>query len=140
MSESGYELRKPFLLIPTGKDYLWGGKRLNDEFAKNLNMSPLAETWECSTHPDGLSYVASGDKAGQSLAEVLTENPDFLGSHPGIGVNGNLSVIIKFIDANQNLSVQVHPSDEYAYINENGQPGKTEMWYVLDAAKDAHII
>jgi len=140
MSEIDRELRKPFLLKPTGKDYLWGGKRLNDEFAKNIDMSPLAETWECSTHLDGLSYVASGDMTGMSLAEVLAENPGYLGSHPSMGVNGRLPVMIKFIDANRDLSVQVHPSDEYAYINENGQPGKTEMWYVLDAAKDAHII
>lgn len=134
------DISMPLLLRPTGKDYLWGGKRLNDEFAKNIDISPLAETWECSTHPDGLSYVAMGEMAGMSLAEVLTEHPEYLGSHPVSGVNGCLPVMIKFIDANRDLSVQVHPSDEYAYINENGQPGKTEMWYVLDAAKDAHII
>ena len=128
------------MLRPTGKDYLWGGKRLNDEFAKNIDMSPLAETWECSTHPDGLSFVASGDMTGKSLVKVLEEHPEYLGSHPGHGVNGALPVMIKFIDANQDLSVQVHPTDEYAYINENGQQGKTEMWYVLDAAKNAQII
>ena len=49
---------KPFLLKPAVKDYLWGGNRLNDDFSKNIDMSPLAETWECSTHPDGLSIVA----------------------------------------------------------------------------------
>lgn len=127
--------RKPFLLRPSGKDYLWGGKRLNDEFVKNIDMDPLAETWECSTHPDGLSFVAGKDI---SLAEVLAEHPDYLGTHPSM--EGELPVLIKFIDANKDLSVQVHPGDEYAYRRENGQLGKTEMWYVLDAAKDAHII
>ena len=53
---------KPFLLKPIGKDYLWGGSRLNDDFDKNIDMSPLAETWECSTHKDGPSYVASGKR------------------------------------------------------------------------------
>ena len=48
---------KPLLLRPSGKDYLWGGSRLNDEFEKNIDLTPLAETWECSTHPDGPSYV-----------------------------------------------------------------------------------
>ena len=61
----------PFLLQPAGKDYLWGGRRLNDEFEKNIDMTPLAETWECSTHPDGLSMVISGTHCGKSLAEVL---------------------------------------------------------------------
>lgn len=126
---------KPFLLRPAGKDYLWGGRRLNDEFEKNIEMSPLAETWECSTHPDGLSIVGSGLFAGRDLAGVLKEHPEFLGTHPE--TNGELPILIKFIDANQDLSVQVHPTDEYAFTHENGAWGKTEMWYVLDAGKDA---
>lgn len=138
MSEKTRERRKPFLLRPTGKDYLWGGKRLNDEFAKNIDMSPLAETWECSTHPDGPSFVASGSMAGMSLPEVLSEHPDYLGTHPNFG--GDLPVLIKFIDANRDLSIQVHPADSYASVRENGQLGKTEMWYMLDAARGAHIV
>ena len=62
---------KPILLRPAGKDYLWGGSRLNDDFSKGLDMTPLAETWECSTHPDGPSTVASGEFCGRQLAEVL---------------------------------------------------------------------
>ena len=138
MSERDREIRKPFLLRPTGKDYLWGGKRLNDEFAKNIDMSPLAETWECSTHPDGLSYIVGGKMDGCSLSEAICSHPELLGTHPL--TDGELPVLIKFIDANQNLSVQVHPGDEYAARVENGQSGKTEMWYVLDASKDAHLI
>lgn len=59
--EEGLKVNRPFLLRPSAKDYLWGGNRLNDEFAKGIDISPLAETWECSTHPDGPSYVASGE-------------------------------------------------------------------------------
>ena len=116
----------PFLLRPVGKDYLWGGSRLNDDFAKGIDLTPLAETWECSTHPDGPSVIASGPLAGQTLAEALAQHPDWLGSHPR--TRGELPVLIKFIDARQDLSVQVHPTDAYAAAYENGQPGKSEMW------------
>lgn len=130
--------RTPFLLKPTGKDYLWGGRRLKDEFAKDLNMMPLAETWECSTHPDGFSMIAGGEYAGRSLADVLRAYPEFLGTHPG--TNGELPILIKLIDAKEDLSVQVHPNDAYAYTHEGGSLGKSEMWYVVDAAKDAQLI
>lgn len=130
--------RKPFLLKPSGKDYLWGGSRLRDDFGKDIDMTPLAETWECSTHPDGPSLVASGIYKGQFLTEVLKAHPEFLGTHPK--AEEELPILIKFIDAKQNLSVQVHPSDEYAREHENGALGKTEMWYVLDAAPNAELV
>ena len=129
---------KPFLLKPTGKDYFWGGNRLNDDFDKNIDMFPLAETWECSTHKDGQSYVASGEFSGKTLAEVLKEHPEFLGTHGNN--NGELPILIKFIDAQKDLSVQVHPDDNYAREFENGQLGKTEMWYILDAIPNAKLI
>lgn len=129
---------RPFLLKPSGKDYLWGGRRLKDEFVKEIDMVPLAETWECSTHPDGPSYVASGFNTGKSLSEVLHEHPEYLGEH-AIGF-GDLPILVKFIDAKNDLSVQVHPNDEYALKNENGQLGKSEMWYVLDSTKDAKLV
>lgn len=128
----------PFLLEPVGKDYLWGGNRLKSEFGKNINLTPLAETWECSTHKDGLSRVASGKFKGQYLKDVLIANPEFLGTYAND--EGELPILIKFIDAYQNLSVQVHPDDDYAETYENGQLGKSEMWYVLDAEKDAELI
>ena len=161
---------RPMMLRPSGKDYLWGGRRLNDEFEKNIDMFPLAETWECSTHPDGPSYVCGGEYDGMKLSEVLKRHPEYLGSHfnpnerTGIsgsaddpahadtrgpddeadtdagGVGAGLPILIKFIDADKDLSVQVHPDDEYAKEHEDGQRGKTEMWYVLDAAKDAKLI
>lgn len=129
---------KPFLLKPIGKDYLWGGRRLNDDFSKDIPMQPLAETWECSTHHDGTSMVASGEFKGLSLAEVLRRNPGLLGKH--YADLGELPILIKFIDAKKDLSVQVHPDDEYAFKHENGQRGKTEMWYVLDASHDAQLV
>lgn len=127
-----------FLLKPCGKDYLWGGTRLNDDFSKDMETGSLAESWECSAHPEGPSVVASGKHQGMTLAEVLQEHPEYLGTHPG--ARGEFPVLVKLIDARNNLSVQVHPDDEYARVNENGSMGKTEMWYVLDAKKDAKLI
>ncbi len=133
--------KTPFLLKPAAKDYLWGGRRLNDEFNKGIDVYPLAETWECSTHPDGMSLVASGTDAGKPLIEVLREHPDYLGTHPLQIMSGKpeLPVLIKLIDATQDMSVQVHPDDAYALENENSL-GKTEMWYVLAARKGASLV
>ena len=133
--------KTPFLLKPAAKDYLWGGRRLNDEFNKVIDVYPLAETWECSTHPDGMSLVASGTDAGKPLIEVLREHPDYLGTHPLQIMSGKpeLPVLIKLIDAEQDMSVQVHPDDAYALKNENCL-GKTEMWYVLAARKGASLV
>lgn len=131
-------LNRPFLLKPAAKDYLWGGNRLNTEYAKEIDVAPLAETWECSTHPDGCSVVASGEYIGRKLDEVISEHPEVLGSRNA--ENQSLPILVKFIDANKDLSIQVHPDDNYAYTHEDGQNGKTEMWYILDASKDAKLI
>lgn len=138
MTSTNTNYNAPFLLKPAAKDYLWGGSRLNDDFSKDIPMEPLAETWECSTHPDGISEVASGDMKGMLLTEVLKNHPEYLGTHPK--TKGELPVLIKFIDAKKDLSVQVHPDDAYARKYENGSLGKTEMWYVLDAVKDARLV
>lgn len=135
--------RKPFLLSPAGKDYLWGGTRLNDDFSKGIPMQPLAETWECSTHADGASTVAGGEHKGKTLKELMTEHPEYLGTHP-LGHSdlrpGELPVLIKLIDAKEDLSVQVHPDDAYAREHEDGSLGKTEMWYVLDAREGTQLV
>ena len=131
-------LSKPFLLKPAGKDYLWGGTRLKEQFGKSFDITPLAETWECSVHPDGLSVVDGGDFTGQTLDKVLTKYPEFLGQR--WQAVGELPILVKFIDAKQDLSVQVHPDDEYAMKFENGQLGKTEMWYVVEAEPEAKLI
>ena len=123
-------------LQPVGKDYLWGGTRLLDEYGKKINLTPLAETWECSVHPDGLSIVANGKYKDWTLADVFKRHPEYLGSKVK---NGELPIMVKFIDAKQDLSIQVHPDDEYARKFEH-QNGKTEMWYVIDAEKGASLI
>jgi len=132
---------KPFLLSPIGKDYLWGGNRLQSEYGKEeLQMEPLAEAWECSTHPDGMSSIATGMYKGMTLKELLRQHPEYLGTHPVSNGDGELPILIKFIDARKDLSVQVHPTDDYAREHEHGQRGKTEMWYVADAKEDASLV
>lgn len=129
---------QPLLLRPSVKDYLWGGRRLKDEFEKEIDLEPLAETWECSTHPDGPSYISGGVFDGMKLADVLQLHPEYLGvRHQG---ETALPILIKFIDAKQDLSIQVHPTDAYAKEFEGGQLGKDEMWYVLDAGKGASLV
>ena len=130
-------LHKPFLLSPSGKDYLWGGTKLKTEYHKESHLPVLAESWECSVHPDGPSYVAGGIFQGRTLQSVLEEYPAFLGTHPNKDMG--LPILIKLIDAREKLSVQVHPDDEYAAKYEMGSLGKTEMWYVLEAEADAEI-
>ncbi|MCD8327139.1 MAG: class I mannose-6-phosphate isomerase [Lachnospiraceae bacterium] len=128
----------PFLLSPAGKDYLWGGSRLKEQFSKNIDLNPLAETWECSTHPDGPSTVASGEYQGRKLDEVLRACPWLKGTrHQN---TEGLPILIKLIDARQDLSVQVHPDDAYAKTHENGSLGKLEMWYVLAASPGAKLV
>lgn len=129
--------RLPFLLIPTAKDYLWGGSRLNDDFQLNINVEPFAEAWVCSTHPDGSSRLESGE----DLRDVLKQEPEMLGSHVLQTSEGRaeLPILIKLIDAKDDLSVQVHPDDEYALRVERSL-GKTEMWYVLDAKATSALV
>lgn len=139
---------EPMLLRPAGKDYLWGGEKLREEYGKEINdregvpLHPLAETWECSVHPDGPSTVASGEYKSELLSQLLSEKPEYLGSKV---TDQTLPVLIKFIDAKRDLSVQVHPDDEYARTHEltdEGLPekGKTEMWYVLEAEEGASLV
>ena len=125
-----------FKLSPAGKDYLWGGTRLKNEYSKSIDMTPLAETWECSVHPDGPSTIAAGTFKGMTLADVIDLHPEYMGSKVQ---DGKLPILVKFIDAKQDLSIQVHPDDAYALAHEH-QNGKTEMWYVIDAEEGASLI
>ena len=127
----------PILLRPAVKDYLWGGTRLNDDFSKHIPSDIVAETWECSTHPDGVSVASGGDWDGTPLTEILRAHPEYLGEH--MCGRTDLPVLVKLIDAKHDLSVQVHPSDDFAREHENGQNGKTEMWYVMAAEPDSRI-
>ena len=124
-------------LSPAFKDYLWGGTKLRDVYGKQCDFDTIAESWELSAHPAGNCVVASGKHKGLSFSKYLET--------VGKGVLGwkcaplqSFPLLIKFIDAKQNLSVQVHPNDDYALENEN-EYGKNEMWYVIDAEPGAGL-
>jgi len=127
---------KPLKLIPAYKDYLWGGRKLKEKYGKDSPLDPTAESWELSVHPDGPSVIAAGEAAGKTLAEYLQENPSFLGTARR---SDELPILVKLIDAADDLSLQVHPDDAMAKALE-GQNGKTEMWYVMEADEGAQIV
>ena len=124
-------------LAPAYKDYLWGGTKLRDVYNKQCDYDVIAESWELSAHPAGSSIVASGRHKGLTFGKYLdTTGKDILGwkcAHLQ-----SFPILIKFIDADKDLSVQVHPDDEYALTNEN-EYGKNEMWYVIDSEPGAGL-
>jgi len=128
---------RPFELRAPVKDYIWGGTRLRDEFGKESCLERLAESWELSCHQDGESVIASGEYQGMTLAEFLRMCPEAAGKCCKDGEG--LPVLVKLIDARENLSVQVHPDDSYARQHE-GDSGKTEMWYIVDCDEGAELI
>ena len=119
------------------KDYIWGGTRLRDEYGKVSEADKIAESWELSCHKDGKSVIANGEYAGMTLEEYVAESGDALGSN--CARFEYFPILIKLIDAKDNLSVQVHPSNEYA-LRVEGEYGKTEMWYVIDADEGAELL
>ena len=124
-------------LKPACKDYLWGGHRLVDEYGVEYDGAILAEAWVLSAHSAGPSTIVNGEYAGKTMIEYLdAEGLEVLGTH--CRRFREFPILTKFIDARDNLSIQVHPSNAYALKNEN-QYGKTEMWVVLDAEPDAFL-
>lgn len=124
-------------LAPAGKNYLWGGTRLITEYKKQFTWDKLAETWELSCHPDGLCTIAEGEFAGKTLSEYIKiKGNSILGTK--CENMEQFPLLIKFIDAKKDLSIQVHPPDEFALKNE-GEYGKTEVWYIMDCQPGAFI-
>ena len=119
--------------IPVFKDYIWGGSKLKTEFHKETSLDPVAESWELAAHKDGTSGFAGEDF---DLGELFASHREFIGKNAD--KFERFPMMIKLIDAKNNLSVQVHPSDEYALSHENSY-GKTEMWYVVEAEEGAGL-
>lgn len=123
-------------LSPACKDYLWGGRRLIEDYGIHYEGKILAEAWVLSAHKDGASIIINGKYAGKSFRDYLDiEGLKVLGKNCQFN---EFPILVKLIDAQDNLSVQVHPADEYAQKFE-GQLGKHEMWYIIDATPDAFI-
>ncbi len=128
---------EPIKLEAPVKDYIWGGRRLIEEFNKKTDAEKAAESWELSTHPAGESTVITGDHAGMKLSEYIAAE-----GNECLGTNAEqfdfFPLLIKLIDAKDNLSIQVHPDDEYA-LRVEGEYGKTEMWYIADCDEGAYL-
>ncbi len=120
------------------KDYLWGGNRLREEYGKKSDKDKIAESWELSCHKDGQSVISNGEYEGRTLSEYIEINGKSV-----LGKNCEkfeyFPILIKLIDAKDNLSVQVHPDNEYA-MRVEGEYGKTEMWYIVDCEEGAELL
>ena len=142
MAASTSALAAPLTFAPRLKGYLWGGRELERLFGRELPDGVIAESWEISGHPAGVSVVDSGPLAGRDLPGLVAEFGTRLVGRRGEAAvaRGEFPLLVKLLDASHALSVQVHPDDEYAAAHELGEPGKTEMWYVLHAEPGARII
>lgn len=131
----------PLTFSPVFRDYIWGGRNLETKLGRALPPGIIAESWEISGHPSSPTTVEHGPLAGQTLPEVTQSlGLDLVGYRSQAMLDrGKFPLLIKLLDANQPLSVQVHPNDDYANRHENGELGKTEMWYILYAEPGAYL-
>ncbi|MCX6356389.1 MAG: class I mannose-6-phosphate isomerase [Candidatus Aureabacteria bacterium] len=131
----------PLRFEPIYKEKVWGGDKLNTLYDRRIPPGRrMGESWEIADHGDDISRVAHGPLKGRSLRELMEQYPrELLGGAPA-GPLGRFPLLVKFIDAAENLSVQVHPDDAYAAVHEGGAAGKTELWYVAGADPGAGLI
>ncbi len=132
----------PLTFTPILRDYMWGGRRLESLYGRQLPPGIVAESWEISGHPTASTVADAGYWAGRPLPEILAGLGERLvGTRAGWALErGRFPLLVKLLDAQQDLSVQVHPGDAYALAHEGGELGKTEMWYVLHADPGAELI
>lgn len=127
----------PIKLTPVFKEIVWGGNRLKNDYGFKSDLNNIAEAWMLCARNDGDNIVANGEFSGMSFTELVKKHPEFLGKKGS--KYSDFPLLIKFIDAKSDLSVQVHPNDEYAAKHENSY-GKTEAWYILDCDEGAELI
>lgn len=123
-------------MTPIFKEMIWGGDRLNSSFHYEIPSDHTGECWAISAHQNGDCKISRGTYEGKTLSSLWNEHPELFGHYPG----DRFPLLIKLIDAKEDLSIQVHPDDEYARIHENGSLGKTECWYILDCDENATIV
>lgn len=129
----------PLKFQPDFQERVWGGRAL-EKFGLDLPEGHIGEGWMIADHPNGISHVVNGELAGLGLDEIRKQyGHEWFGSKGTPKDGGRFPLLIKLLDCNDNLSVQVHPKDDYEGLPK-GELGKTEMWYVLDAKPDAKII
>lgn len=128
----------PLFFDPIYKNTLWGGRNFENIFNRRLPEGNIAESWELCCHKSGRSIVINGPLRGKSLEELTKEyGVELLGSK--FASKDTFPLLIKFLDANDRLSVQVHPDNDYG-LRVEGELGKTEMWYIVDAKENAKLV
>ena len=129
----------PLLFQPNLHEVVWGGNKLRPYKGMEPTTEPIGESWEVSAVPSSTSIISNGEWKGKDLISVINEHPeDILGKSVNQKYQGKLPLLVKFIDAKKDLSIQVHPNDEMA-MREHGKMGKFEMWYIIKADKGAHL-
>ncbi len=129
----------PFLFNPILQSVVWGGHKLTNYKGLELNNKPIGESWEVSTVPNKTSIIDNGKYKGIDLTSIIKTFPiEILGKAVSERYNGQMPLLAKFIDAQQDLSIQVHPNDEMAQ-REHGKKGKSEMWYIIDAKPGSYL-
>lgn len=128
--------KEVLFLQPVFKEMIWGGQRLRSDFGYEIPGDQTGECWAISAHKNGDCKVTGGTYDGQSLSRLWSEHRELFGNYPG----DTFPLLIKIIDAKEDLSIQVHPNDAYAKEHENGSLGKTECWYILDCEPDTDIV
>lgn len=123
-------------ISPVFKERPWGGCKLHTKWGYTIPSDKTGECWAVSAHPNGDCMVQNGKYEGKTLSKLWKENPELFGEKS----QEEFPILIKLLDADEDLSVQVHPDDEYAGIHENGSKGKFECWYVLDALPESKIV
>lgn len=142
MEENGRNLtinqgKRPVLFLePVFKQMIWGGNRLETEFSYKIPGDDTGECWAVSAHPNGEGVVKEGIYAGEKLSDLWKNHPELFGNVD----YERFPLLVKVIDAKADLSIQVHPDDEYAKKNENGSFGKTECWYILACDENATLV
>lgn len=123
------------MIQPVFKERIWGGRNLK-EFGYEIPNDKTGECWGISAHENGPNMIVNGEHEGKTLKELWEENTGLF----GVQTTDKFPLLTKILDANDELSVQVHPDDAYAQVHENGELGKTECWYIIDCDEDAEII
>ncbi len=129
-------MTEPLFLQPVFQELIWGGTRLKEQFQYDIPSDRTGECWAISGPPNGQSVVKNGPHAGKTIGELWENHRELFGNLEG----DVFPLLVKILDANADLSVQVHPDDEYAAKYENGELGKTECWYIIDCKEDAEIV
>jgi len=135
-------MKELLFLSSVFKQMIWGGNKLGTEWGYDIPGDNTGECWAISAHPNGDGVINEGTYKGRTLSDLWENEPELFGNADSDGkpLVDRFPLLTKIIDAKDNLSIQVHPNDEYAKVNENGSLGKTECWYILDAPKDATLV